>query len=109
VRFYAQAGTWAWPLAALSVYLVAGFVVVQLALWPLVVFESTRPLADVVRDSLRVVAHRPLGFAALTLSLLVVNAVGIVAAVVPFLTVTIAYSFLVSAHFALPRNPAREA
>ena len=28
-------------------------------------------------------------------------------AILPFLTLTIAYSFLVSAHFTLPQNPAR--
>jgi hypothetical protein len=40
---------------------------------------------------------------------LLVNVVGVAAAVLPFLTLTISYSFLVSAHFALPKNPAREA
>jgi hypothetical protein len=34
---------------------------------------------------------------------------GLVAAVMPFLTLTIAYSFLASAHFALPRSVLREA
>jgi hypothetical protein len=109
VPFYTRAGTWAWPLAGLSLYLLVVFALVQLALWPLAVFESTRPLPDVVRDALRIVAHRPLGFVGLMLALLVVNAVGLAAAVLPFLTLTIAYSFLVSAHFALPKNPAREA
>ena len=37
------------------------------------------------------------------------SALGVAAAILPFLTLTIAYSFLVSAHFALPKNPAREA
>jgi hypothetical protein len=41
--------------------------------------------------------------------LLLVNVAGVAAAILPFLTLTIAYSFLVSAHFALPKNPAREA
>jgi len=109
VPFYAGAGTWTWPLAALSAYLLAVFTVVQLALWPLAAFESARPLQDLIREALCIVARRPSGFVALTLLLLIVNVVGIAAAVVPFLTVTIAYSFLVSAHFALPENPAREA
>jgi hypothetical protein len=55
-----------------------------------------------------VVGRRPWGFAGLALALLLVNAIGVVAAILPFLTLTIAYSFLVAAHFALPKNPARE-
>jgi hypothetical protein len=39
-----------------------------------------------------------LGFA-----LLLVNAAGIAAAVMPFLTLTVAYTFLATAHFVLPR------
>lgn len=109
VGFYANVGTWAWPLAALTLYLLVVFALVQLALWPLAIFEPTRPLPEVARDALRVVAGRPLGFVGLMLTLLLVNAIGVAAAVLPFLTLTIAYSFLVSAHFALPKNPSREA
>jgi hypothetical protein len=109
VPFYARAGTWAWPLAAACVYLLLLFAVFQLALWPLAVFESDRPLRSVARDAAFSVARRPLGFLGLAAALLVVNVVGIAAAILPFLTLTIAYSFLVSAHFALPKNPAREA
>jgi hypothetical protein len=109
VPFYARAGSWAWPLAALSLYLLLMFGVFQLALWPLAVFEAGRPLRTVARDAARVVARRPLGFLGLAVALLLVNAVGVAAAILPFLTLTISYSFLVSAHFALPKNPAREA
>jgi hypothetical protein len=108
VPFYSTAGTWAWPLAALSVYVLLVFALFQLALWPLAVFEDARPFRAVVRDAAFVVGRRPWGFAGLALALLLVNAVGIAAAILPFLTLTIAYSFLVSAHFALPKNPARE-
>jgi uncharacterized membrane protein len=108
VPFYSRAGTWAWPLAALSVYVLLAFAVVQLALWPLAVFEDARPLRAVLREAVLVVVGRPLGFAGLALALLLVNAIGVAAAILPFLTLTIAYSFLVSAHFALPKNPARE-
>src|SRR5262249_34695953 len=38
VPFYARAGTWAWPFAALSLYLLLMFGVFQLALWPLAIF-----------------------------------------------------------------------
>ena len=108
VSFYSEAGAWAWPLAALSVYVLLAFALFQLALWPLAVFEDARPFRAVVRDAAFVVARRPWGFAGLALALLLVNAIGVAAAILPFLTLTIAYSFLVSAHFALPQNPARE-
>ncbi len=108
VPFYSRAGTWAWPLAALSLYVLLVFALFQLALWPLAVFEDARPLRDVVRDAAFVVGRRPWGFAGLAFALLIVNAIGVAAAILPFLTLTIAYSFLVSAHFALPKNPARE-
>ena len=109
VPFYAHAGTWAWPFAAVCIYLLLMFGVFQLALWPLVVFESDRPLRAVARDAALVLARRPLGFLGLAVTLLLVNVFGVAAAILPFLTLTIAYSFLVSAHFALPKNPAREA
>jgi hypothetical protein len=108
VPFYARAGTWAWPLAALCIYVLLMLGVFQLALWPLAVYETDRSLADVARDALRIVARRPWGFGGLAVALLLVNVIGVAAAILPFLTLTIAYSFLVSAHFALPKNPARE-
>ena len=108
VPFYSRAGTWAWPLAALSVYVLLVFALFQLALWPLAVFEDARPFRAVVRDAALVVCRRPWGFAGLALALLLVNIIGVAAAILPFPTLTIAYSFLVSAHFALPQNPARE-
>jgi hypothetical protein len=108
VPFYARAGTWAWPLAALCIYVLLMLGVFQLALWPLTVYEADRSFADVARDALRVLAHRPWGFIGLACALLVVNVLGVAAAILPFLTLTISYSFLVSAHFALPKNPARE-
>jgi hypothetical protein len=108
VPFYASMGRWAWPLAALSIYAVLVFFVVQLALWPLAVFESGRPLRQLAREAGRNVLRRPLGFAGLAFALLLVNVLGVAAAILPFLSLTIAYSFLVSAHYALPKNPARE-
>jgi hypothetical protein len=108
VPFYARAGVWAWPFAALTVYVLLMFLLFQLALWPLAIYEATRPFRDVLRDAALVVGRRPLGFAGLAFALLLVNVVGVVAAILPFLTLTIAYSFLVAAHFALPKNPARE-
>lgn len=109
IPFYAHKGTWAWPFAALSLYLLLMVAVFQLALWPLLVFEPSESLREVVRDAGLALARRPLGFLGLALALLLVNLIGVAAAILPFLTLTIAYSFLVSAHFALPKNPAREA
>jgi hypothetical protein len=109
VPFYAHAGRWAWPLAAACIYLLLLFCVFQLALWPLVVFEPDQPLRALARDAAVCVAKRPVGFLGLGVALLLVNVIGVAAAILPFLTLTIAYSFLVSAHFALPKNPAREA
>jgi hypothetical protein len=108
VPFYSGAGAWAWPLAALSVYVLLAFALFQLALWPLAVFQDARPFRAVVRDAAFIVGRRPWGFAGLACALLLVNVIGLAAAILPFLTLTIAYSFLVSAHFALPKNPARE-
>jgi hypothetical protein len=108
VPFYASAGQWAWPLAALSIYILLVFFIVQLALWPLAVFDASRPLREVAREAGLKVVRRPFGFAGLGLALLVVNALGVAAAILPFLSLTIAYSFLVAAHYALPKNPARE-
>ena len=109
VPFYARAGVWAWPLAAVSAYLVVAFVIFQLAVWPLAVLERERPLPEVLSRAASTVLRRPVGFAALALALLIVNVVGIAAAILPFLTLTIAFSFLASAHFSLPRNPVGEA
>lgn len=108
VPFYGRAGVWAWPFAALSVYVLLVFLLVQLALWPLTAYEPTRPFRELMREAVLTVGRRPFGFAGLALALGVVNAVGIVAAVAPFLTLTIAYSFLAAAHFTLPKNPSRE-
>jgi hypothetical protein len=37
-----------------------------------------------------------------------VNALGFVAGILPFLTLTVAYSFVAAAHFALPRSELRD-
>jgi hypothetical protein len=109
VRAYANAGTWGWPLAALAIYVLAIFGVLQLWLWPLAVSERERRLGLVFLDSVRALARRPLASLALALALVVVNAVGAAAAVLPLLTLTIVYSFLAAAHFALPAKPFEEA
>jgi hypothetical protein len=91
-----------WPLAALTIYVVVLLGIYQLLLWTLAIAEPSRPLRAVARDAFELVARRPSATLLLGLALLFVNAVGIAAAVMPFLTLTIAYSFLAAAHFALP-------
>ena len=108
VPFYGRTGVWAWPFAALSVYVLFVFVLFQLALWALAAYEPARPFRQLVHEAVFMVARRPLGFTGLAVALGVVNAVGIAAAIAPFLTLTIAYSFLAVAHFALPKSPSRE-
>ena len=103
VAFYAGIGGWWWVLALVALYAAGIFGVVQLLLWPLAVFELDRPLTDVARESLVGLLRRPAGGSALAFVLLTINLVGFAAGVVPFLTLTVAYSFLAAAHFALPR------
>jgi uncharacterized membrane protein len=106
--FYAHAGHFGWVFVALCVYVLLAFALVQLLLWPLAVFESSEPLPELARDALRAIARRPGASLGLGVALLLINVLGFAAAILPFLTLTIAYSFLVSAHFALPKSPLRE-
>jgi len=99
IRFYSRHGVW--PLALLAAYLLASFCVWQLVAWPLAIAGTERPLGSAARELL----HRPLSALALGAVLLVVNALGTVA-VVPVLTLTLAYSFLAAAHFVLPPEEA---
>jgi hypothetical protein len=108
-RFYADAGTLAWPLAVVVLYLAVLFTVYQLSLWPLAVFEREAPFRVVLLDAAVALVRRPAASVGLAVSLLLVNLAGIAAAFLPFFTLTIAYSFLAAAHFALPRELAPEA
>lgn len=105
LRFY---GTERWLFTVLVVDVLVVFMLIQLMLWPRVVHERNRPLGQLVVAALSDFLRRPLatiGFAAV---LVVVNAVGIAAGILPFLMLTVGYSFVAAAHFALPRSPLRE-
>jgi hypothetical protein len=102
VVFYGSSGRWGLPLAALVVYLLAFSIVFQLLLWPLAVAERTSPLRELARRAGLRLLRRPLEATLLAAVLLLVNLAGVAAAIVPFLTLTVAYSFLAAAHFALP-------
>jgi hypothetical protein len=109
VLFYGGRGTLLLPLAIVAAYVLALFALFQLVLWPLAVFERAMPLRAVLRLAAEVALGRPRELVVLGAVLLLVNLAGVAAAVLPFLTLTVAYTFLAAAHFALPRNPLREA
>jgi hypothetical protein len=106
IDFYAGHG--ALVLAAVAAYLLLALGVFQLVLWPLAVYELDVPVRDVLAHALKALLRRPLQALALGLALIVVNAAGLVAAVMPFLTLTIAYTFLAAARFALPATAVEE-
>ena len=105
IRFY---GTQQWLFTVLVVDVLVVFVLVQLVLWPRLVHESERPLGQLVGLALSDFLGRPLGTIGFALALLLVNLLGFAAGILPLLTLTIAYSFLAAAHFALPRSELRE-
>jgi hypothetical protein len=104
-RFY---GSERWLFSVLVGDVLAVFAVVQLLAWPRAVRYPDRPLYRVFGDALSDFLTRPIGGFAFALLLLIVNVLGIAAAVMPFLTLTIAYSCVAAAHFALPRSPVRD-
>lgn len=106
--FYASAGAVAWPLAVLALYLGATFALYELVLWPLALRDCERPLRDAARDAGFVLLGRPGAVTALGLGLLAVNALGLVLAVLPFLTLTLAYSSLAAARFVVLPHPLEE-
>ena len=105
LRFY---GSDRWLLSVLVGDVLAVFAVVQLLTWPRAVHFQDRPLFRIFGDALSDFLTRPISALGFALELLLVNAIGLVAAVMPFLTLTVAYSFLATAHFALPRGPLRD-
>lgn len=102
VRAYGSSGALALPLAFVAAYLLALFLVFQLLLWPLAVAERDRSLRDVLADAGVALLRRPRPAVGLAFVLLVINALGAAAAVLPLLTMTVAYSFVAAARFALP-------
>jgi hypothetical protein len=109
LRFYGGAGPFAWPLAVLVLYLGAIYALFQLLLWPLALQAPERPVRDAAAGAGLALLRRPAATTAVGGALLVVNLAGLVAAVLPFLTMTIAYSALVAARFAVVFPPLEEA
>lgn len=104
LRFY---GSEQWLFSVLVGDVLAVFAVVQLLAWPRAVHDRRRSLHRVFGDALSDFLSRPVATFAFALALLAVNVLGAAAAVMPFLTLTVAYSFVAAAHFALPRGPLR--
>ena len=105
LRFY---GSERWLFTILVVDVLVVFVLVQLVLWPRVVYEREQPLAQLFAAALSDFLSRPLATIGFAVTLFVVNLLGVVAGVLPFLTLTVAYSFVAAAHYALPRSELRE-
>jgi hypothetical protein len=108
VRFYAARGG-IWTVGAFACgYALAATALFQLVLWPVAVHQADRPLAAAATAAAQVFLRRWPAVLALGAILAVVNLLGI-AAVLPFLTFTVAFSFLAAAHLVLPPRPALEA
>ncbi|HEU5214260.1 MAG TPA: hypothetical protein VFU30_01835 [Gaiellaceae bacterium] len=91
-----------WPFAFLTLYLVVLLGIYAVLLATVAAANPASPLRVIAQDAATVGARRPGATLLLGLSLLLVNLVGIAAAVMPFLTLTVAYSFLAVAHFVVP-------
>jgi hypothetical protein len=109
LRFYSSAGALAWPLAVLVLYLGGIFALYQLVLWPIALRDDAPGFRAVAAEAGTVLLRRPAAVTGLGLALLAVNLLGIVAAVLPFLTMTIAYSALAAARFVLAPASVQEA
>jgi hypothetical protein len=101
VHFYTRSSV-GWPLAFFTLYLVVLLCIYAAVLTTVAVAEPDEPLRLLARRAATVGAQRPGATLLLGLALLLVNLAGIAAAVMPFLTITVAYSFVAVAHFALP-------
>jgi hypothetical protein len=101
-RFYGGAGAFGWPFAALVAYLGGVFLLYQLLLWPHALRDLRRPLRQAAIEAGVELVRRPGAVLALGLALLGVNLLALIAAVLPLLTMTIAYSALATTRFVLP-------
>ena len=107
VSFYVSEQHRALPLAVLAVYVVAVYCLIVLVAWPLAIANPQARLLDALREAWLLVLRTPLRFLMLGAALLLVNVLGAVT-VLPLLTLTVAYSFLVAGHLVLPRPTTTE-
>ena len=106
VHFYARSSV-GWPFAFLTLYLVVLLGIYAAVLTTVAVANPELPVRIAARSAAVLGAQRPGATLLLGLALLLVNVAGVAAAVMPFLTITVAYSFVAVAHFVLPAE-ARE-
>jgi hypothetical protein len=106
VHFYARSSV-GWPFVFLTIYLFVLLGIYAALLTTVAVADPGLPLRVAARHTAVLAAQRPGATLLIGLALLLVNLAGVAAAVMPFLTITIAYSFVAVAHFVLPRE-ARE-
>jgi hypothetical protein len=97
LRFYSGAALW--PLAFLTLYLLVLLAIFGFVVWTVAIAAPDRSLGAAVRESVSLTAARPGQTLVLGLALLLLNVAGVAAAVMPFLTLTVAYTFLVTARF----------
>jgi len=107
LRFYGASAIW--PLVFLTLYVLVLLGIYGLVLWTLAIAEPDRGLRAAAREAATLVATRPGATLALGLALVLINLAGIAAAIMPFLTLTVAYTFLATAHFVLPSPTLEEA
>jgi hypothetical protein len=103
VRFYTRTSV-GWPFAFLTIYLVVLLGIFSLVVATLAIAEPDRSVRHAVREAAAQGARRPGATLLLGLALLLVNLVGIAVAVMPFLTLTVAYSCVAVAHFVIQKE-----
>jgi hypothetical protein len=101
VHFYTRSSV-GWPFAFVTLYLVVLLGIYAAVLTTVVVADPQLPWRGAARSAAMLAAQRPGATLLLGLALLLVNLAGVAAAVMPFLTLTLAYSFVAVAHFVLP-------
>jgi hypothetical protein len=106
VHFYSRSSV-GWPIAFVTLYLAVLLGIYLAVLTTVAVADPESPLRLAARNAATLSAQRPGATVLLGLALLLVNLAGVAAAVMPFLTITLAYSFVAVAHFVLPAE-ARE-
>jgi hypothetical protein len=101
VHFYTRSSA-GWPFAFLTLDLVVLLGIYAAVLTTVAVADPQLAWPAAARSAAALAAHRPGATLLLGLALLLVNLAGVAAAVMPFLTLTLAYSFVAVAHFVLP-------
>jgi hypothetical protein len=101
VLFYARSSV-GWPFAFVTIYLVVLLGIYAAVLTTVAVAQPELRFGLAARSAATLAAQRPGATLLIGLTLLLVNLAGVAAAVMPFLTITVAYSFVAVAHFVLP-------